>query len=229
MRHTFTAIAMILILTIPVLCQGSIGPMHRLELAELETAGWDAYRFSLEREWQLDTSGGDSLDLAPVVGEKNILGGSLNDIHGGIPHSNMPAPRDMVSMMSFVWAEMFGGVDIVAEVRDFARKIKRKGRPVTVKSKGQSVKASRKAGRDLRNRWSFIVACRVDGQTEVAALFKNRGRLFGEGTVAFEINALDPLSEEIGLKIAYNNGDFNFRADRMTLTETAAAKLEFKF
>ena len=69
----------------------------------------------------------------------------------------------------------------------------------------------------------------IDEQTEVAALFKNRGRLFGEGNMVLEINALDPMSEEIGLTMAYSNGDFDFRADRMTLTDTAAAKLVVKF
>jgi hypothetical protein len=126
----------------------------------------------------------------------------------------------MVSMMSFVWAEMFGGVDIVAEVKDFARQLRHKDRPV---------KASRSERRDSRNQWRFIVACRIDEQTEVAASFKNRGQFFRDGNVVWEINALDPMSEEIGLSMAYSDGDFDIRADRMTLTEVAAAKLELKF
>ncbi len=215
-----TVIYIILILTIPALCHGSIGPNPRLEFPVLETAVWDAYRLELEREWKVGTLSVDSFELAPVTGEGNKKVLSLDEINGGIPHSGRPSPRDMVSMMSFVWAEMFGGVDIVAEVKDFARQLRHKGRPV---------KASHSVRRDSRNRWRFIVACRIDEQTEVAASFKNRGQFFRDGNVVWEINALDPMSEEIGLTMAYSDGDFDIRADRMTLTEVAAAKLMVKF
>ena len=215
-----TVIHIILILAIPTLCQGSIGPDPRLNLSELGTTGWDAYRLELEHEWQTGISSVGSLGLVPADGRGKMAGCSLAEIHGGIPHSGRPTPRDMVSMMSFVWAEMFGGVDIVAEVKVFARQIRRKGRPV---------KARRSERRDPRNRWRFIVAWRIDEQTEVAALFKNRGRLFGEGNMVLEINALDPMSEEIGLTMAYSDGELDIRADRMTLTETAAARLVVKF
>ncbi len=225
-----TVIYIILTLAIPALCHGSIGPAPRLEFPVFETAEWNAYHLEVERELQTSTVRIGSLDLAPVVGEKYMAGHSLDEIHGGIPYSARPAPKDMVSMMSFVWAEMFGGVDIVAEVKDFARQIRRKGRHVkTNHRKGPPAKAIRQKVRDSRNRWRFIVAYRIDEQTEVAALFKNRGWFFGEGSMALKINALDPISEEIGLTMTYSDGDLDFRADRMTLTETAAAKLEFKF
>jgi hypothetical protein len=213
-------INIILILAIPALSHGSIGPDPRLEFPVLKTVVWNAYHLELEGEWHVGTLSVDSFELTPVAGEDNKKLRSLDEISGGIPHSGRPSPKDMVSMMSFVWAEMFGGVDIVAEVKDFARQLRRKNRPA---------KVSRSERRDSRNRWRFIVACRIDEQTEVAASFKNRGRLFGDGNVVLEINALDPVSEEIGLTMAYSDGDFDIRADRMTLTETAAAKLELKF
>ena len=216
MRNTFTAIAMILILTIPVLCQGSIGPGPRLELPELEKARWDAYHLELEA----GTISMGSLDHGAVAGDRKMNSRSLNEIHGGIPYSGKPTPGDMVSMMSFVWAEMFGGVDIVAEVKDFARQMKGRGRFVNV---------SRSEKRDSRSKWKFIVACRIDNQTEVAAQFRNRGGFLRESKIALEINTLDPISEEVGLTMAYSDGDFDIRADRMTLTETAAARLVVKF
>jgi hypothetical protein len=218
MRHAVLAI--ILILTIPAFCQGSIGPAPSLELTKLETAGWDDYRLQLEHQLQADTAGSGSLDFALDAGEWKINSRSLDEINGGIPYAGKPAARDMASMMSFVWAEIFVGVDIVAEVKDFARQIRRKGR---------TVKDRQNKRRDSRNRWKFVVSCRVDEHSEVAALFENRGRFFGEGNLALEINTLDPMSEEIGLKMAYSDGDLDIRADRMTLTETAAAKLMLKF
>jgi len=115
---------------------------------------------------------------------------------------------------------MFGGVDVVAEIKDFARQIRRKGRFGQLRQNNK---------RDSRNRWRFIVAWRINDQAEIAALLKNRGRLFGDGHLALEVNALDPMSEEIGVTMAYSDGDFDIRADRMTLTETAAAKLVVKF
>jgi hypothetical protein len=226
MRNTITAIAMILILTIPALCLGSIGPAHRLEFPTVETAGWDAYRLRLEREWQADAVRDVTLELIPGSGYGINSVRSLNGTSSGLPCENKPAPRDMVSMMSFVWAEMFGGVDIVAEVKDFARQIRRKGRSVKV---SRFVKVSRSERRDSRSKWKFIVACRIDDQTEVAALFKNRGGLFGGGSMALEINTLDPMSQDVGLTMAYSDGDFDIRADRMTLTETAEARLVVKF
>ena len=216
MRNTLTAIAVILILTIPALCQGSIGPDPSLELPELETGRWDAYHLEIGA----GTFSIDSLDHGAVSGERNMKSRSLNEIHGGIPYSGKPAPTDMASMMSFVWAEMFGGVDIVAEVKDFARQMKSRGRFVNV---------SRNERRDSRSKWKFIVACRIDNQTEVAAQFRNSGWFLREGKMVLEINTLDPISEEVGLTMAYSDGDFKIRADRMTLTETAAARVVVKF
>ncbi len=218
MRHT--VIAIILILIFPVLCQGSIGLDSHLEFPELETAGWDAYLLDLEREWQAGNSGGGSLDFTPIAGQKNMTVSSLNDIHGGRPYSGKPAPKDMASMMSFVWAEMFGGVDVVAEVRAFAKQWRSR------KNYSRVVRIRR---HDNRSRWRFVVAFRIDEQTEVTAMLKNRGRLFGGGTMALEVNALDPVSEEVGLTMAYSDGDFDIRADRMTLTDTVEARLVVKF
>jgi hypothetical protein len=218
MRQTF--IAIILILIIPALCQGSIAPTPRLEFPACETSGWSVYHLEFENHWQIGTFNTGSFNLSPVAGERKTTVGSFDAIHGGVVRSARPAPRDMLSMMSFVWAEMFGGVDIVAEVKDFAQQINRKNR---------LARNSRSEKRDLRNKWRFIVVCRIDQQTEIAALFKNRGRFFGESNMILEINALDPISEEIGLTMAYSDGDLNVRADRITLTERAAAKLMVKF
>jgi len=219
---------MILILTIPVLCQGSIGQTHRLDLPGLETVSWDLIRLDMVNEWQADPLiNRTSFDLESDVSKEHMTVDSLNDIHGGIPYAGKPAPKDMASMMSFVWAEMFGGVDVVAELRAFAKQWRlRKNYSRAVRNHSQVTQIRR---HDSRSRWSFVVACRIDEQTEVAASFKNRGRLFGGGNMALEINALDPMSQEVGLKIAYSDGDFDFRADRMTLTETAEAKLVVKF
>lgn len=210
----------VLVLAIPALGRASIGPDTCLEFAALEKAAWDAYRLDFKSDWQAGGTRLGSLDLHPVLENGNKIGRSLNGVHGGIPNSGRPSPGDMLSMVSFVWAEVFGGVDVVAEVKDFARQIRRKDRPV---------RASRSEQSDPRSHWRFIVVCRIDQQTEVAALFKNRGRFLGEGDLALEINALDPMSEEIGLTMAYNDGELDIRADRMTLTETAAARLMVKF
>jgi len=212
-----TVIYILIVLAIPALCQGSVGAGPDLGLPVFQ---WAAYHLDLERSWCVDHPVAGSLDLAAVGGRRAHAYGSLDRIHGGMPHGGRPAPGDMMSMMSFVWAQLFGGVDIIAEVKDFARQVRLNKR---------TVKNSRSQRRDMRDRWKFVVSCRVDQQTEVAALFKNRGRLFGDGSLAFEINALDPLSEEIGVTVAYSNGDLDIRADRMTLTQTAAAKLVVKF
>ncbi len=132
----------------------------------------------------------------------------------------LSAPRDMISMVSFVWARMFGGVDIVAEARDFARRVRQKSR---------SRPGDRGKDHHWANRWQLTVACRIDDVTEVAASFENRGAFFGDGSVSLKINALDPTSKEIGLTMAYSEGDLDVRADRLTLTDTAEARLVVKF
>ena len=218
MRHS--VITMIIILTIPTLCLGSVGPDHHLDVSHFEVLGFDDYRLELEEKMQSVTFNIDTLDLTPNAGEGNMSGHALDDLNGGIPGTVRSAPRDMVSMMSFVWAEMFGGVDIVAEVKDFARQMKGRGRFLNV---------SRSERRDSRSKWKFIVAFRIDNQTEVAAQFRNRGWFLRESKIALEINTLDPISEEVGLTMAYCDGDFDIRADRMTLTETAAARVVVKF
>lgn len=218
MRHALITIT--LILAIPVLCHGSINPDARLGLPEFEASGWNEYHLELDRAWHDDSVVDLTLGYVPGFDLRISSVRSLNEIHGGTPYSGKPAPCDMASMVSFLWSEMLIGVDIVAEVKDFARQIRHKGR------------RARKGGgkrRDSRNQWKFVVSCRVDERTEVAALFVNRGRLFGEGNLVMNINAVDPMSEEIGVTMAYSGGVFNVRADRMTLTEMAEAKLMFKF
>ena len=215
-----TVITIILILAIPALCQGSLGPDLHLQLSEPAANGQVDFHLELEQGWRAGISNRGGMDLSPAASQWGAAGYSLGGIHAGMPRSNNPAPRDMLSMMSFVWAEMFGGVDIVAEVKDFARQIRRKGRY------GQLCQNQE---RDSRNQWKFVVAWRINDQTEVAALLKNRGHLFGDGNLALEINALDPMSEEVGVTMAYSDGDFDIRADRMTLTETASATLMVKF
>lgn len=215
-----TVITIILILAIPALCQGSFGPDLHLQLSEPAARGQVGFHLELKQGWRAGISNRGGMDLSPAASQWGAAGYSLGGIHAGMPRSNNPAPRDMLSMMSFVWAEMFGGVDIVAEVKDFARQIRRKSRY------GQLCQNQE---RDSRNQWKFVVAWRINDQTEVAALLKNRGHLFGDGNLALEINALDPMSEEVGVTMAYSDGDFNIRADRMTLTETASATLMVKF
>lgn len=215
-----TVLSILFISILPAFCYGSTGPGLRLGEADPEGVLWRGYSLELQEEWVIKKNGMHSLDLPPLPGARDGKSGSLDEIRGGLPCAGRPVPRDMVSMMSFVWAQMFGGVDIVAEVRDFARQIRNKGRLTGV---------HRGNGQDSRNRWSFVVACRIDALTEVAASFNNRGKLFGEGDLSLEINALDPLSEEVGLKIAYSGGDLGIRADRLTLTDTAQARLVVKF
>lgn len=215
-----TVLYIVLILAIPALCHGSIGLGTRLEHPLSETAVWNAYNLKLEHVWMADLDDISHLDLHLASGAKIIDIGSLEEIHGGIPLISRPAPKDMVSMMSFIWAEMFGGVDIVAEVKDFARQVRRRGQPVKVHDSEK---------RESPNRWKFVLACRVDKQTEVAASLGAHGQLFREGNMVLEVNTLDPRTEEVGLTMSFSGGDLNLRADRMTLTETAEAKLVVKF
>lgn len=215
-----TVITIILTLAIPAFCQGSTGPDLQLRFLALAGGGQDVFHLELKQDWSAGVSNWDGLDLSPAAFQRDEAGYSLGGVHAGMPRSNNPAPKDMVSMMSFVWAEMLGGVDIVAEVKDFARQIRHKGR------NGQ-LRQDQK--RDSRYQWRFILAWRINDQTEIAALLKNRGRLFGDGNLALEVNALDPMSEEVGVKMAYCDGGFDIRADRMTLAETASATLMVKF
>ena len=213
-------IYILLLLTIPALCQGSVGPDPDLKISQLRSYSRDACELKLELDWLEVTVPVGRLDLTLDDQEGDKMDHFLEEIQGGIRPSDRAVPRDMVSMMSFVWGEMFGGVDIVAEVKEFARLMRRKSRYAIL---------HRNERQDSRSQWQFTVSFRVDEQTEIAASFRNRGELFGEGDVTLEINALDPMSGEIGLKMAYNGGELDIRADRMTLTDTAEAKLMVKF
>jgi hypothetical protein len=210
----------ILYLAIPAISHGSTGPVSGANSPDLLTVGWDSYRLEYESMWEETVSNPGSFTFIPAQGNWISANRSLREVSGGIPLKNRPAPRDMASMMSFVWAEMFGGVDIVAEVKDFARQVRRRGRPE---------KLSRDQKCDLRKQWRFVVACRIDEHAEVAASYKTRGEPFVDGDMSLEINALDPMSEEMGLKMAFAGGAIDIRADRMTLTQAAEARLELKF
>lgn len=204
----------------PAICLGSTGVPSSPEFPHLEKNLRDAYFLMLEHEWKSEIVTSGALDHAAVALDEDEMGLSLWKIHGGLPSSVRESPGDMVSMVSFIWAQMFGGVDVVAQVKEFARE---------VRSRRMYRKPHRTREKDLRSRWRFVVSCRVDELTEIAASFRNRGRLFGDGDLVFEINTLDPMSEEVGLTMAYSGGEFDIRADRMTLTDTAEAKLVLKF
>ena len=111
-------IHIILVLSIPALCQAA----YRSDvLQNVHGSGVDLYRLEIDTGWRTGINGMQYMEVVPDVPVADVKVLSLDKIHGGIPCSSKEAPGDMVSMVSFVWAELFGGVDIVAEVKEFAR------------------------------------------------------------------------------------------------------------
>lgn len=215
-----SVLTLFFILVLPGLCRGGIGEAPNPGGSRPAPAAWEAYRLQYGACSFSVFSGSGLLPPAAAGRQEVPSGRSLREVNSGFAGRQKPVPRDMASMMSFVWAEMFGGVDLVAEVRAFALEMRHRGRH----KRPRSVRE-----RDSRNRWTLVLACRIDGQTQVAAALKNRGRLFGDGTVVLQVNALDPVSEEVGIIMAYSDRGVDIRADRMILTEAAAARLEVKF
>ena len=74
-----------------------------------------------------------------------------------------------------------------------------------------------------------MIACRVDDQMELAARLKNRGRLFGEGSMTLQVRAVDPRTDDVGLVMAFASGGLSFKADSVDLANGAEVKLTVKF
>jgi hypothetical protein len=213
--------ALILILpflVIPGFCRGDTDPGLCLELSEITSAVYSQHRLVLDHRWP---SGEVELpDLIINNRPVKVKDTSLKEFNGNLPGPEKPSPDDMISMASFVWAEIFGGVDVVAEIREFARQIK---------SRELSGRRTHPGRTDAPGRWKFTIAWRIDAQTELAARFDDRGNFFGRESVALVVNALDPASGEIGLSMAFGQGLLDLKADRMTLADTAEAKLQMRF
>lgn len=219
MRPTaVTTTTILIILILPVLCLGSVSSGPDLVPPMGRADDGVSFRLDVERNTGAELPGDWTVDLETTGISERVR--SLRQVRGGTPCPGKPAPDDMISMMSFLWGRMFGGVDIVAEVKDFARRWK---------DRGNYVRVSRPSRPDHRHQWKLVIACRIDDRTELAARVKAKGSLFGEGKLALEVNALDPMSEELGVTMSYDGADVDIRADRMTLTETAEARLVVKF
>ncbi|UCG38387.1 MAG: hypothetical protein JSV00_09415 [bacterium] len=139
---------------------------------------------------------------------------------GGGGVSRQPAPDDMVSMMSFLWAELFGGVDIVAEVRTFARDLRHRRRPAREDSAGR---------RDPRSAWKLRLTYRMDDDLEVVARLDGKGDFMRLGRFGFEVNAADMLLEKVGMSAVYRDGGWRFDFDDVETRETLAASISLKF
>ena len=204
-----TALLMIIILTLPALCQGSESPLVTLELPAIQ---WDAFSLDLE---------------TPLRGQVYTDLGSTPSRESYRPN-DMVAPNNMISMASFVWAEMTGSVDIVGQVRTFSREWRKNGtraRAVVNRTTSQNVRKSP----DSRSRWNIVVGYRIDDNMELAARFDTRGSLLNEKSVAWQVSAADVFPDEVGLTTVYRDGSFMVEADRVSVPETAMAKVVVRF
>ncbi len=218
-----TALILILILILPTLCWGSVSPELSLEVPGIE---WTAFRLDLESRWTADGSRFYVSDLtrsAVAAASKDSASMLRQEF---IPMVDRHGPDDMVSMMSFIWAELTGGVDVVAEVKAFSRQWRNRGRTVRTVRSVQTVTRKKPYS---RCRWKIIVAYRVDDNLELAARFNARGNLRNKKKMAFELSAADIFPDELGLTTVYRDGSFKIEADKVALTQTAMAKVVVRF
>ena len=210
-----TALITILILTLPALCQGSVGPMPVLDTPKVE---WNGYRLDLDDSMAADRSG--SLELTPQSLSVILKGNTVSLDDALTYQAEVYSPRDMVSMVSYMWAELTGSMDVVAELTQFARQWRRGNRPA---------RTAAAKGADHRNRWKIVVGCRIDDHLELAARFDTRGNLMNEKRVAWQLSAADLLPDNVGLTTVYRDGRFMVEADKVSISEAAMAKVVVRF
>ncbi len=211
-----TVLLTILILTIPALC----GANAKLkEPTELPGFVLDSFHLESGNHWTTDGPGFSVRDLPgstiavredrPFLMEREFSSPARQDL-----------PDDMVSMMSFVWAELTGCADVVREVRTFSRQWRNRRRS------GRSV--SRQV-RDERSRWKFVVAWRVTEKLNLAARIRARGGRFTDGRLAWQLSAADILPQKLGVTTVYRNGSFRIEPDELVLNHRAEAKVVVNF
>ncbi|UCF31611.1 MAG: hypothetical protein JSV26_04140 [bacterium] len=126
---------------------------------------------------------------------------------------------DMATMVSYLWAEMFTGVDIVRELRIFAERMRRD-------IPGDD---SAEAGRDCRPSWKWRFSYRTADDLEVIARFSGRGDLAKPGMLTLEVNAADVLLHEIGISASLRENGFGIELDDVELNNTMLASLTMEF
>ena len=214
MKRTVLLTLTILILTFPAPCQATVGPQPVLELSRNwhQVLDLDLGLFPSE----LATPGLSTPEFftaAMRVDESDL---NLLALENG--------PDDALSLMSFVWAEMTGAVDIVREVRIYSRNWRNKRQHLQV-----ATNRSTDNRPDPRNRWKIVVGCRVDDNMELSARFDTRGHLFNEKSITWQLSAADLLPDNVGLTTVYRDGGFMVEADRVSVPETAMAKVVVRF
>jgi hypothetical protein len=198
----------IIIMILPALTYGSESPPIRLELPAIQ---WEAF----------------SLDLDAVPLPQALLSGASIPSEEYRADKGIAAPDNMVSMASFLWAEITGSVDLVAEVRIFSREWRKRGRRARMVAGKESQKVSRLP--DTRCRWKIVVGCRIEDNLELAARFDTRGNLLNEKSIAWQVRAADILPHEMGLTTVYRDGSWLLEADDLMLADDASVKVVVRF
>jgi hypothetical protein len=208
-----TVLLIIIILTLPALCHGSVSPEPVLELS----GDWyQMLDLDLDVDLELLPKGTVRFDVPGLDPSLTVQGPNYTN--------KMVSPDNMISMASFIWAELTGSVDIVSEVRTFSRQWRRNGRRARA-----AVNRNAKRNSDTRSRWKIVVGCRIDDNMELAARFDTRGNLLNEKRVAWQLSAADVFPKEVGLTTVYRNGNILLEAEDVNLTDDATVKVVVRF
>ncbi len=206
---------------------------HAVEMERGDGQSFDTERFHLQTVWhELSWENIDSLVAVKAEHRKRVTGSFLipgsevrfeDILHVStvadftrVVHSSSP---DEVDMVSYLWGELFAGVDIVGELRGFALRMRgrdaKRTLPTTV--------------RDSRSVWKLKLTYRTADAVELTARVNGRGQLMRGGKLGWELNAADLILDDVGVSATYRNGELDIDLDRVKLNHTMAARLEMRF
>lgn len=193
----------------------TVGDRFRLQLGCLDFGadiGCDAGPVTLD----LPMEGTLSVAVLNGGGESRALFSLPNVAGSGVDVNHLSADR--TSMVSYLWSELFAGVDLVSEVRIWADGMR-----------DQDHVEKDQVERDTRSAWKLRFTYRTNDDVELIARVNGRGNLMRSGKFALELNASDVILDEIGVSAAYRDGQLDIELDNVKLNNTMTAMLSMEF
>jgi hypothetical protein len=160
-----------------------------------------------------------------VLGEVGPVNapGKERMVHVSLPHEDaadhtrrISSNRSRVTMLSYLCGELITGVDVVAEVKSLRKSFRVK-------------KAARSTGRKntvrTRSGWKLQLGYMPSDELEVLTFVDGSGS-FLDRSWTFGVNT---VSDDVGVKTAYHDGELDVRVGNVKLGQELSAKIVMKF
>jgi len=122
--------------------------------------------------------------------------------------------RDMVKMVSHLYAELFTDVNILDECRSFRKKLR-----------NESIHLSPAVKRESRSSWNLRFAYKPADVVELTTRINGNGDFLRHANYSFGLNAASEALEELGMRAAYSFGSLDIDISKIRSDSTLSLQL----